>query len=228
MQLSRLESEFLEELKKNTLVVFSVKDLSLLMQRNVYNILRQLKKKKILQKVGNKYALQTTDELIIASNITYPCYISCWSALSYYGLSDQIPKVIFVASTRKHKNYASIKFITISKNRFFGYTVIGPLVIAEKEKAIIDSLLFPQYSGGMTEIVRVIRTKDYDLQKLINYAKKTGSKGTLRRLGYILDYLAIADLKFTLGKGYELFDPTKNKANNFNKKWLLDVNNDIA
>jgi len=40
----------------------------------------------------------------------------------------------------------------ISKKRFFGYVSIGNITIAEKEKAIIDSLLFPKYAGGIKEV----------------------------------------------------------------------------
>ena len=70
---------------------------------------------------------------------------------------------------------------------------------------------------------------EIDINKLINYALKMNSKSILRRLGFILEELKfkgkpLTKLKENIGKGYELLDPNLKRKNNFNKKWLLDVN----
>ena len=104
------------------------------------------------------------------------------------------------------------------------------ITIAEKEKAIIDSLLFPKYSGGIKEIINSLEAgwKEIDANKLINYAYKVESKIVLRRLGFILDKLnykkGLKKIRENIGKGYELLDPSLKRKNNLNKKWLLDVN----
>jgi len=171
--------------------------------------------------------------MAIATGIHYPPYVSFWSALSYYGLSDQMPKKIFLATTRYTKEVNNFRYITLSKKRFFGYTTVGKITIAEKEKAIIDSLLFPKYAGGIKEIIKCIETAlksdTIDIKKLIGYALKVESKAVLRRIGYIIvsfDFKikAIENMRKYIGKGYELFDPNLKRKNNFNKKWLLDVN----
>lgn len=68
---------------------------------------------------------------------------------------------------------------------------------------------------------------EIDLKKTINYALKIESRAVARRLGYLLDSLGIKDLKElekNIGSGFELLDPTLEKKNNLNKKWLLDIN----
>jgi len=233
MQLSKLENKAYEELEKSKLTLFSVNDLCLLLEINrikTYNILKALKKKKIIKSIGKrKFALSEKNEFEIASELNFPSYISFWSALNYYGFSDNNPKKIFIITTKYSKDIGDFKYVTLSKKRFFGYTSIGKIAIAEKEKAIIDSLLFPKYSGGIKEIEKSLKKalNEIDLKKTINYALKVESRAVVRRLGYLLDSLGIKDLKElekNLGSGFELLDPTLEKKNNLNKKWLLDIN----
>jgi predicted transcriptional regulator of viral defense system len=199
-------------------------------KQKAYNLIKSLKKKKIINSINNgKFVLSETNEFEIASSINFPSYISFWSALNYYGFSDNTPKKIFIVTTKYSKEKNNFKFITLSKKRFFGYTSIGKITLAEKEKAIIDSLLMPKYAGGIKEIKISLEKalKEIDIKKLIDYAIKINSKAVVRRLGFLLDQLNIKypkKIEKLIGKGYELLDPSLKKRNNLNKKWLLDVN----
>lgn len=235
MQLSKLEDKSIEILRRNKLEIFRIRDLSLLMNRSktdIYNLIKSLKKKNAIETIKSGiYALKGTNEFIIGTNLNWPSYVSFWSALSYYGLSDQMPKKIFLASTKYHQEIKNFKYVTLSKDRFFGYIKLGDIIIAEKEKTIIDSLLFPKYSGGIKEITSAIEKSlpVLDIKKLVGYALKIKSKAVIRRLGYILEINKINDkyikeLRSKIGKGYEKLDPTLKEKNNFNKTWLLDVN----
>ncbi len=235
MQLSKLESNAYDVIKKSDLRVFRVNDLMLLLgidKIKTYNLIKALKKKRVIIGLGKrKFSLREANEFEIASELTFPSYISFWSALNYYGFSDNTPKKIFIATTKYSKDIKNFKYVTLSKKRFFGYTSIGRITIAEKEKAIIDSLLFPKYSGGIKEIKKSIAVakREIDFQKIINYALRVESKLVLRRLGYLLDCLRIKKkglkkLEKNIGKGFGLLDPSLERKNNLNKKWLLDIN----
>ena len=238
MQLSRLENEAYSKIKESGLVVFSVNDLGLLLgidKTKVYNLIKALKKKGVLLSVGKrKFSLSGTNEFEVVSELNFPSYISFWSALNYYGFSDNTPKKIFIATTKYCKDIGNFKYVTLSKRRFFGYSSVGKITIAEKEKGIIDSLLFPKYSGGIKEIEKSLKNalNEIDLGKIIDYALKMNSKAIVRRLRYLLDNLDVKNLsakdlkklKNNMGKGFELLDPTLEKKNNLNKKWLLDIN----
>ena len=237
MQLSKLESKAYEILKRNNLIIFRTKDLMLLLEiskEKAYNLIKALKRKNAIKAIkAGLYALEGTNELIIGSYLNWPSYLSFWSALGYYGYSDQLPKTIFYASTKYRKRVNNYKYAVISKKRFFGYTKIGSIMIAEKEKAIIDSLLFPKYAGGIKELIACVEKSINDLnkEKLLDYAIKIKSKAVLRRLGFILELIGydniLRAIRKNIGKGYELLDPSLNKRNNLNKKWLLGINDDI-
>src|SRR3989344_5954449 len=97
--------ELIRELEKYP--VLSLKNVKEIIKKdNEYAklVVYRLKKEKLLFEIErNRYTLQK-DSLIVASNITWPSYISCWSALRYYNLTEQLPKVIFVITTRARKN----------------------------------------------------------------------------------------------------------------------------
>jgi len=233
MQLSKMEHDAYEILRKNEFVVFRIKDICILLKVNktkAYNIVKALKKKKVIKTVKEGiFTFNDADEFAVATAIHYPSYISFWSALNYYGWSDQTPRKLFVATTKYTMEIGSFKYVTLSKKRFFGYVQEGKITIAEKEKAIIDSLLFPKYSGGMREVSECFKIafSELDKKKLVDYALKADSKAVIRRLGYLLNLSGdtkLAELKKRIGKGYEKLDPSLKRKNNLNKEWLLDVN----
>lgn len=235
MQLSKLEYLAYQQLKKNEVSTFNAKDMRLLLnidKTKAYNVVKALKKKGVIKSVGKRFlALSEANDFSVAVSINSPSYISFWSALNFYGFSDQMPKLIFLAAAKRSRQINNFKYVTLSKKRFFGYTMVGGITVAEKEKAIIDSLLFSKYAGGIKEVIRCIQSalKEINVNKLINYALKINSKAVSRRLGFILEELnfketTVKELRKHIGKGYELLDPSLKRKNNFNKKWLLDVN----
>jgi len=236
MQLGKLENKAVEVLKNNKMDIFKNRDLCMLIGINktkAYNLVKSLKKKNIIKKIKNGiFSFSEIDEFVLATSIHYPSYISFWTALSYYKVTDNIPKKIFIATTKYSREINQFRYVTLSKKRFFGYIKIGNIVIAEKEKAIIDSLLFPKYSGGIKEIIKCLKNSlsEIDIKKLVAYAIKIESKSVLRRLGYILELVEyknqpiIEKIRRKIGRGYEKLDPSLEKKNNLNKKWLLDVN----
>ncbi len=233
MQLSKLENLALESVKE--LQIFRAKDLSLLLGfkiTKIYNIIKSLKRKEAINQIANGvFALKNVDEFTIGCRLNWPSYISFWSALNYYGFSDQNPKIIFLASTRYKKQVKQFKFVTIDKERFFGYTRLGNSTIADKEKTIIDCLLFPKYCGGIKEVENAIKygLKKIIIRKLVKYTIKVKSKAVVRRLGFLLEKNNLGKsflkhLEKAKGRGFELLDPTRPKKKNFDKNWLLDVN----
>src|SRR3989338_10668414 len=150
MQLSKLEEQVYSIMRKHNLEVFRIQDICLLLsidKQKAYNIIKALKRKKAIEKIKNgMYALYDASEIVIGNRLNWPSYVSFWSALSYYKLTDNLPRTLYYASTKYKKVKEPYKYVVILKKRFFGYTMAGNITIAEKEKAIIDCLLFPKYS----------------------------------------------------------------------------------
>lgn len=233
MQLSKTENLAIEILKKNKLEVFKLNDLALLLgfdKIKTYNLIKALKKKDILKVASSGiYFLKHTNEFVVGAYFNSPSYVSFLSALNYYSFSDNLSKKINFVSTKykKHKNF---EYVCLSKRRFFGYKKEGEIVIGEREKVFVDSLLFPKYSGGIKEISRILveNLDKLDIGKLINYSLKVESKMVLRRLGFILngklDKKNKEKLLKKIGKGVGFLDPNIKIRKNLNKEWLLYTN----
>ncbi len=175
----------------------------------------------------------TEHEFILASVLISPYYISYWSALNYYGLTEQVSKTIFVATTkRKLKKEImglNFKFVTLNNKKFFGFKTVQlnnhPVHIAEKEKAIVDCLDLPRNCGGIIEAIKAIdgSKEELDFHKLIAYAKKMHNAAILNRLGYIFELLKIkAEIKPS--EHYVLLEPIGKKKGTYNKKWKIIEN----
>src|SRR3989344_1803526 len=122
------KTELLRELDKYA--VFNLKKVKEIINTNneyAKIVMHRLKKDNLIFEIErNKYTIQK-DLLIIASNILWPSYISCWTALRYYNLTEQLPKNIFIITTKTKKKreieFDNIKiiFLKTTSKYFFGY-----------------------------------------------------------------------------------------------------------
>ena len=175
-------------------------------------------------------------------------YIAFWSALEFWDLTEQILQELFVATIRKKRDVVyggqRIRFITISRSRFFGFErksvfkAKGPTVeesvsflIASREKTILDALLYPKYCGGITEAAKALwyARKDLEWNNLMKYLKRLNVSSVKRRLGYLLEILDLReDIQESLKeefKGFRWLDPSRNKkVLKYCKNWGLKLN----
>ncbi len=242
---SKREMELIERLEESSISLFTIREISILLKctrSKAYNIVKNLNKKRLVQKIGNgKYLLsflsKTADILEVAPKIIWPSYISFWTALSYYKFTEQLPLTIYLCTTKSRKTFnfenSRIEFIKLSPKRFFGYTKAGKMIIAEKEKALLDSLLFTRYAGGIGEVFKCLSTgwNELDKSTIVDYALKFNNKTLLRRLGYLIEYgelriekELISKLQKNIGKGYALLEPYLTKKGRLNKRWGLIIN----
>ncbi|MBS3134970.1 hypothetical protein J4406_01185 [Candidatus Woesearchaeota archaeon] len=196
-------------------------------------LIHRLKKDKLIFEIEkNKYTLNK-DSFTIASNMIWPCYISGWSAVSYYHLTDQIPQAIFVITTRARKkreiifNNTKIIFTRVKPKYFFGYKRERygdyDIFIAEKEKALIDSALLKKIS--FSEICDIIKdnVEDINIPLLIKYLIKIKNKSLMKRFGFLLDRLNIKndELSRLIDFKYIPLDELISKKGKKDKKWRI-------
>jgi len=254
--LGKKESFLLSNLARNDMNLFTADDAKALIgdsaKRTIYNL---LKKKWILKLKRGLYAIVPLDigakgadsftmhNFVISSKLVEPYYIGYWSALNYYGFSDQIPATTFIATTKARKEleilYTNYLFVQVARKKFIGIKEIEiegeKIKISNENKTIADCLDHPEYCGGIDEIARSIyfSRKEIDLRKVKSYALKMGNLTILKRLGYILE---MSDLLMEyedifkgviLSKGYSLLDTLSPKSGSYNNKWGLLVNMQI-
>ena len=175
-------------------------------RENAYRILSRLHKKGWLVRIErSRYLVVPMEgqagwaehEFVYASQLIAPYYISYRSALAHWGLTEQLPHVVFIATTRRKRNLkfqgVRFRFVTVHPRKFFGHTEVAldatPVRIATLEKALVDCLDQEQYSGGVPEVAKALLEagERLDVARLIEHALRMCSHVLVRRLGYLLD-----------------------------------------
>jgi predicted transcriptional regulator of viral defense system len=181
----------------------------------------------------------TLHEFVIGSYLIEPSAISYWSALHYYGLTEQIPRTVFLQTpARKKKSRLNIfgldyQIVRIKKEKFYGlrkeWIEEAAVSITDKEKTIIDCLDKPQYSGGIIEVAKALKTGLLNQKRINEYVLKIDNLSVVRRLGFLCDQiglpLALPPIK---SKKYLLLDPTMPSMGPVNTKWRLIINLDTT
>jgi len=195
------------------------------------------KGKYLIIPLGAEKGKYTLHEFVIGSTLIEPCSIAYWSALNYYGLTEQIPTTVFLQTTARKKNQdikifgVKYQIIKIKKEKMFGirkeWIEETQINITDKEKTIIDCLDKPQYCGGIIEVAKALKNNKFDRKKLKNYAQCIGNSGVSRRLGYLCELLSIKiNLPKLNTRNYLLLDPTMPKKSTKNARWRLIINLD--
>jgi predicted transcriptional regulator of viral defense system len=254
LNLGANELKLLFTLENKGKTVFSMKDAKEILgtsDSSVWNVIYRLKIKRRIEKIEKgKYllipakagyeGLWSEVPFLILPNILSDYYVGFYSALNYWGMTEQVPSVVFVATTKRKRNLeygpTTFKFVTLSKKKFFGFVdgeVAGAKFrVSSKEKTVLDCLMYPKYCGGLDEAVKGIwESKDeLDFGRLLEFVKKLGVSVVTRRLGYLLELLNIekeTSEKIASGrfKGFMWLDPLGPKnILSYSKKYGLIVN----
>ncbi|TRZ54803.1 hypothetical protein D4Q76_01665 [archaeon] len=146
----------------------------------------------------NKYTVHK-NAFLIASRIVWPSYISFWSALRYYNLTEQIPHAVWVISPKKKRRRSinffgsEIFFVSAKPKYFFGFRKVNysgfEIFVAEPEKAFVDSLLFRKISFPEMQSMIKNSIRNISAKKFAGMAIKTGNAALIKRAGFLLDSL---------------------------------------
>lgn len=249
------ETGLITNLAKDSKTIFQLEDISRLLgtkYRYTKVIADRLRKKKwIIQLTRGKYLISplsagpkseyTEHEFIIASHLAKDYYIGYWSALNYYGFTEQTPLSVFVITTSRLRSRkildVNYKFVTIDKKKFVGITNTfinnKSIKISDKSKTIADALDHPDLCGGISEVAKCLwnARKEISLNDVLKYSKLMKNNSIVKRLGYLVDLLKIETaekeyslMKSLVSKGYSPLDPMSIRKGVHNTKWNLLLN----
>lgn len=216
---------------------------------NAKNIIQRLMKKNWLESTSKgKYFLisvdtgtegiPTTNSLLIGSLFVDPYYFSYATANSYHGLSTQVPSTVYIATIKSRRNVTirntMYQFVTLSNYKFFGFTTAKvfdiEVLMAEKEKALVDSIDKMKYAGGIFEVIEILKNKSeqINIDTVIEYACQMRSNSLIQRLGFLLESLGISfddqRLLNHVGKTVTYLDPLGEKKGAYHAKWSIIQN----
>ena len=180
-------------------------------------------------------------EFLIAMQIVSPAAIAYWTALNYHGMTEQLPRTVYVATNHLVRYppedilWFKFKIVSLRPPRYFGIVKDwidgGEFSITDLEKTIVDGLDLPEYVGGIGEIAKALRFswKKLDTGKLFSYAARMGNVAVVKRLGFLIEALKLADAEplrkgVQLSKGFSSLDPRMPRKGRLNRHWRLLVN----
>jgi predicted transcriptional regulator of viral defense system len=231
----------------NTFTLKEVIETFNISRKTLWVILSRLEKRGWIERIekgkymiiplGAEKGKYTLNEFVIASTLVKPYAIAYWSALHYYGLTEQIPSTVFVQTTSRKKEQTleifgiNYRIVRVAETKFFGFRKEWieetQITITNREKTIIDCLDKPQYSGGIIEVAKSLKNGKFDKDKLVAYAEKIKNSAVLRRLGFLCEFLRIEiNLPRIETRNYLYLDPTMPKNGIKDAKWHLIVNLD--
>ncbi len=191
-------------------------------------------------------------EFEVAAALVSPAMISHWSALHYHGLTEQIPRDVFVLTTtdawipRPRKDRAEkpgsgfqagdtlYRFIQVKPDRFFGggQQWIGEVrvPITDLERTLLDGLSMPRYCGGFAEVLHAVQVgmDRLNTELISEYAVRLGVT-TAKRLGWVLESQGVPKSELAVLtelpiKGYCRLDPTGPRKGSCNSRWMVQEN----
>jgi predicted transcriptional regulator of viral defense system len=138
--------------------------------------------------------------LVVGEALDGPYYFGYFTANTINGLTTQHSPKVYVCTRKPRRTFSwrgtRYVFVSLVERKFFGYVnknVEGCWVhVADPEKAVIDSVDKPEYTGGVSHVVAVLLkaiTGGIDLDKLVGYAERLGSNAATQRLGYLTEVL---------------------------------------
>ena len=205
------------------------------------------------------YALSATvpgvaaaHEFEIAMALVDPATISHWSAFQHHGLTEQVPRDVFVLTTkgtwiprsreskqrRPSGSYVvgdtAYRFIQVKCDRFFGVEKVwvgdARVSVTDLERTLLDGLSMPQHCGDFAEVIHAFQVAkgQLDSRRITEYAVRLGVT-TAKRLGWMLEALGVSSLELeSLAalpiKGYRKLDPTGPRKGPCDSRWMVQEN----
>ena len=205
------------------------------------------------------YALSTdtsgaahTHEFEIAMALAPQGAISHWSAMHQHGMTEQVPRRVFVLTpidapisrsrswnprgggSRVHVGEIVYQFVQVRSQRFFGTQKVwlgeARITITDPERTLLDGLMKPKYCGDFAEVLHAfeVRHRQIDLNRIVEYALRLGA-ATAKRLGWVLEHQGVTPsrleslVKVPI-KGYRTLDPSGPRKGACNSRWMIQEN----
>jgi predicted transcriptional regulator of viral defense system len=247
-------SALLTRLSEKGQIIFTLQEAQNALQtsyENTKELVAQLTRRHWLKRLGRgRYLIvplevtnreeYTADELVIASHLASPYYISWGTALHHYGYTEQVSRKVYIAAQTQKRPLiltgVTYQFVALKKEKFFGFQDVWiqdqKVKLASREKMLVDCLDRPDLCGGIVEAAKGLwnAREDLDFSLLIAYAIRMKEGAVCKRLGYLVEFFNLAAkvnlkrLKNGMRPGYSLLDPTLPKVTRYLSRWALQLN----
>jgi len=194
----------------------------------------------IIPLTAGEEAVYTTHEYLIAAHVAEPMYIGYYSALSHHGLTEQVPRTVYVVTPTRAQSReihgVPYRVTTVTEQKFFGFeptSVEGTTVqVSDLEKTLVDCADHPEFCGGLRELATAMRTADEqgcDWLTVGEYLERLDNGAATKRIVYLADQLGIdlparEELVASFTSGYSSLDPTRPDTGSTDSTYRLRIN----
>lgn len=188
----------------------------------------------------------SSDTYLIASEMVSPASIGYWSAIRHWNWTEQIPRIVYVQTTKRKSNPRPIvlgvryEFVTVNKRKFFGHTKEWrsgkPILITDREKTLIDCADDVERAGSIEELIKAVKSSSIEISwaKLHYYVSIFPNGAVKKRLGFLFETFVhnlspeakniLEKWRQSLSAGVVPLQPSKKKDGKINTRWKILVN----
>jgi predicted transcriptional regulator of viral defense system len=188
----------------------------------------------------------TEDPFVIAAALVQPGAIAYWSAIRHWNWTEQLPRVIYVQTTRRKYRPAqtilgvNYEIVTVSKLKFFGYTTEWrngkAIKVTDREKTLIDCADDVERAGTVEELSKAVAAAATEIswQRLNQYAQRFPNGAVKKRLGYLFETLVpslprnatgvLESWRQHLKAGVVPLQPGYSKKGRISSRWRIMIN----
>lgn len=184
------------------------------------------------------------DPWVLAAQLFVPSYVGGWSAAEHWGLTEQIFRSTFVATsgrlrqTKVRLDGTEFHVVRVQPRRVETVPLIWRgrerVRVSGPERTVVDALAVPAWLGGIRTVVDVLselRSSDrWNPKRLLAELDTVGIGSASKRLGFIAETLGLADeaflrkLRERRTSGLAKLDPDIRARGRLNKRWGVWVN----
>jgi predicted transcriptional regulator of viral defense system len=180
---------------------------------------------------------------VLVPELYEPGYVGGWSALEYWGLTEQLFRSVCVL-TNKRTSYGNnihqgigfyVKYIPLKK--LYGTKTLwqdgAKIQISDPHKTILDIVDDPNLGAGLQHTIdclveyKSMNSEPGDQRLLLDYAQQAKTGASFKKLGYLAEKLEygrkfVDECQKNLSKGYAYLDKTSQR-NKLVTRWRLWV-----
>ena len=256
MSLSKQETEFLTTFSSSGKRVFTFQQATDYWQSKIAatNTLGRLVRKGWLQRLerglymiipleAGPERLWSENALVLASSLISPGAVAYWSALRFWNMTEQIPRIQLIQTTKRKRSLmiqgVKFQFIHVAERFYFGISTRNiedfPITVTDREKTIIDAASRPALSGGIIQLAQAMKSSvnSVDWEKLDRYLVQWGGGVVAKRLGYLVETLSlpipdrvpmISHWQTLISKGISQLEPGSGRSGPMVTRWQLQIN----
>jgi len=258
-QLGPREAEFISRFAQTNTGVLTLHEATSFWKSKklAYDVLQRLERKGWLARIeAGKYLVipleagperrWTEDTYLVANALVQPSAIAYWSAIRHWNWTEQIPRIMYVQTTRrKNQKQATVfgvkyEFVTVNPRKFFGHAKEWrngkQVLVTDKEKTLVDCADDVERAGTIEELAKAVKSAASEISwpKLNEYVNRFPNGAVPKRLGYLFEALVpelprearevLSSWQGSLSAGVVPLQSLKSKKGKISTRWGVRAN----